>query len=171
MEKIWSFWKRWVTPSAPTCSCDPDLQQVQRYDSLLNDLNKTMAEIHRSYISVQAPNQINLSQPTMKKLNMNLKKSVTSTMPIMESMFVEAQENVEQLVATDIYPRFVRYQMTMSATKALASDRGKYGGLGDCFCLTNPAYVMVPYVFNSCSNVRDDTARQTILSFLHQMAS
>ncbi len=57
----------------------------------------------------------------------------------MELIFADAQEYVEKLLATDIYPRFVKHQMTTSAVKALSNDRGKYQGLGDCFCLTNPA--------------------------------
>jgi hypothetical protein len=105
-----------------------------------------MAEIRRIFLSVNAPNQINLSQTVMKKLNANIRKTVTTSLPTMESIFVEAQENIENLVATDIYPRFVRYQMTMSATCALAQDKGKYGGLGDCFCLTNPAYAALIFV-------------------------
>ena len=34
----------------------------------------------------------------------------------------------------------------MSATKALAGDRSKYAGLGDCFVLTNPAIADNPIV-------------------------
>jgi hypothetical protein len=48
-----------------------------------------MAEIHRSFISVNAPSQINLSQAVMKKLNSNIRKTITSNLPVMESIFVE----------------------------------------------------------------------------------
>ena len=110
---------------------------------------KTLFELHRDFISAQAPNQLNLSDALIMKINKDLKSSLTSTMPKLESMFSEAQNDVENLVASDIYPRFVRYQMTMSATKALATDRGKYAGLGDCFVLTNPAKADNPIVFAS----------------------
>ena len=117
--------------------------------SLLNELTVTMTDIHRDYISPNAATQINLSADVMKTVHVGMKTSITSTLPAMESIFVEAQDKIEHLVSTDIYPRFVRYQMTMSATKALASDRGKFQGLGDCFCLTNPSKADNPIVYAS----------------------
>jgi len=117
--------------------------------SLLNELTTTMTDIQRNYISPNAHTQINLSADVMKTVHVGMKTSITSTLPAMESIFVEAQDKIEQLVSTDIYPRFVRYQMTMSATKALASDRGKFQGLGDCFCLTNPSKADNPIVYAS----------------------
>ena len=56
----------------------------------------------------------------------------------MESIFAEAQEGVENILRTAVYPRFVKYQITNSASKALSTDRARYQGLGDCFCLTDP---------------------------------
>lgn len=98
-----------------------------------------MSEIHRSFISTEAPRQLNVSQAMTKRMNADIKTTTLTTLPAMELIFEDAQEDVEKLLATDIYPRFVKHQMTMSATKALSNDREKYAGLGDCFCLTNPA--------------------------------
>lgn len=57
----------------------------------------------------------------------------------MESIFAGAKEHVEKLLATDICPRFVKYQITTSATLALPDDKSRFQDLGDCFCLTNPS--------------------------------
>lgn len=108
-----------------------------------------MFDIHRSYISVNAQSQLNLSDTLMVKINKDLKSTLTGTFPKMEAIFSVAQDDIESLVSSDIYPRFVRHQMTMSATKALATDRSKYAGLGDCFVLTNPAKADNPIVFAS----------------------
>ena len=62
---------------------------------------------------------------------------------------MDSQDEIERLVATDIYSRFVRHQMSMSASKALAGDRGRYAGLGDCFVLTDPAKADNPIVYAS----------------------
>lgn len=70
-------------------------------------------------------------------------------MPSMESVFLAAQHDVQRLVASDIYPRFVRYQMTSSVTRALATNKNKYAGLGDCFVLTNPNKADNPIVYAS----------------------
>lgn len=123
--------------------------QVDRYHQLLNEVTKTMFEIHRDYISVSAPCQINIPEGILLKINKDLKSTLTSMLPKLETLFNDSQNEIERLVCSDIYPRFVRYQMTMSATKAFATDRGKYAGLGDCFVLTSPAKADNPIVYAS----------------------
>lgn len=125
------------------------LEKVDQYNKLLNEVARYMFEIHRDYISVNADNQINIAESLLIKVNRELKAALASTLPKLESVFVAAQNDIERLVASDIYPRFVRHQMTMSATKALADDRGRYGGLGDCFVLTDPAKADNPIVYAS----------------------
>ena len=99
-----------------------------------------MSDIHRLFTSPQASKQLSFGDAMMRQINADIKASTTSTLPAMELIFAGGQEYVEQVLANEIYPRFVKHQMTLSATQALASDRGKYAGLGDCFCLTEPAY-------------------------------
>jgi len=123
------------------------LENVDRYNNLLNEVAKSMFEIHRNYISVNALNQINISENVLVRVNKDLKSALTNTLPKLESVFVDSQNSIERLVAEDIYPRFVRHQMTMSAAKALAGDRGKYAGLGDCFVLTDPSKADNPIVY------------------------
>jgi hypothetical protein len=111
---------------------------VDRYNTLLDELTKVMAEIYRSFTSPEAPRGLNIDKQLMKQMNADIKTTTLNTLPAMELIFSDAQLCVENVLATDIYPRFVKHQMTVSAEKALSSSRGKYGGLGDCFCLTNP---------------------------------
>lgn len=110
----------------------------------MDELTKVLSEIHRSFTSPDAPKQLNLSHNMMKQMNTDIKMTTSTTLPAMELMFADAQEHIENMLATDIYPRFVKHQMTTSAVKALSADRGRYAGLGDCFCLTNPAWVFPP---------------------------
>ncbi|KAK4993370.1 hypothetical protein LTR66_006049 [Elasticomyces elasticus] len=125
------------------------LERVDRYNTLLNDVAKTMFEIHKDFISTDAPNQVNIPAPILAKANQDLKTSLSSVLPRLESVFLDAQNDVERLVSSDIYPRFVRHQMTTSTARALASNRGKYAGLGDCFVLTDPAKADNPIVYAS----------------------
>lgn len=125
------------------------LDKVDKYNTLLNEVAKYMFEIHRDYISVNADNQINIAESLLIKVNKDLKGALASTLPKLETVFVDSQNEIERLVAMDIYPRFVRHQMTMSAAKALAGDRGKYAGLGDCFVLTDPAKADNPILYAS----------------------
>ena len=125
------------------------LEKVDKYNILLNEVAKNMFEIHRDYISVNAISQINIPEPLLVKVNKDLKAALASTLPKLETVFVDSQNDIERLVAMDIYPRFVRHQMTLSATKALAGDRGRYDGLGDCFVLTDPAKADNPILYAS----------------------
>lgn len=108
-----------------------------------------MTDIHYSYTSADAPKQIGVPTNMLKRINAEIKNGTTSTLPALESIFGEAQEDVENILRTSVYPRFVKYQMTNSASKALSDDRQKYQGLGDCFCLTDPAKADNPIVFAS----------------------
>jgi PAS domain-containing protein len=115
----------------------------------LNEVTKTVFDIHRSYISVNAPGHLNLGENILLKINNDLKSTLTTTVPKLESIFTNPQQEIESIVALDIYPRFVRHQLTKSAAKALAGNRSKYAGLGDCFVMTNPAIADNPIVYAS----------------------
>jgi PAS domain S-box-containing protein len=71
------------------------------------------------------------------------------TLPSLETIFLGAQEHVEKLLASDIYPRFVKHQVTATATMALADHRERYQGLGDCFCMTDPNKADNPILYAS----------------------
>jgi hypothetical protein len=75
----------------------------------------------------------------MKRITYDIKATSQTALPVMENIFDGAQEEIEQLLAGDLYPRFVKHQLTTSAILALTSDKIKYQGLGNCFCLTDPS--------------------------------
>ena len=129
--------------------------QVDKYNKLLNDLAKTTAEIYHSFISANAASQIGLPHTIMNQVVSDIKVHFKTTLPQMESIFQDAQYYIENMVFTDIYPRFVKYKMSMSAVKALGGDRREYQGLGDCFCLTDPSYVDI-YLLQSVANLSND---------------
>jgi hypothetical protein len=114
------------------------------YNRLLDDLTRTLSEIQSTYTSVEAPRQINISYALSKRIRTDIKTATQSTIPSMEDIFSGAQTQIEDLIATDIYPRFVKHQITTSATIALATDKSRFQGLGDCFCLTDPKFVAPP---------------------------
>ncbi|KAK5727903.1 hypothetical protein LTR17_012326 [Elasticomyces elasticus] len=125
------------------------LTRVNRYNALLEEVSKTIYEIHKDFISTSAPAQINIPEHLLTKVNSQMKTSLTTTMPALEGVFVDAQADIERLVYMDIYPNFVRHQMSVSAARALGTDRSKYAGLGDCFVLTDPSKADNPIVYAS----------------------
>lgn len=112
-------------------------------------MTQILTSIHNSYTSTEAPKQIGVPASILQKLNADIKRCTTTTLPSMEYLFGMAQEDVENILKTSVYPRFVKYQMTNSAVRALANDRQRYEGLGDCFCLTDPAKADNPIVYAS----------------------
>lgn len=114
------------------------LAKVDAYRATLNGLAEQMASIHKTYISPSAPNQINVDGALLKRAHRDMRSLVTTALPSLENVFAELQKQIETLVYQDVYPRFVRHQMALSASRALGGDRFQYQGLGDCFCLTNP---------------------------------
>ncbi|KAK5164670.1 uncharacterized protein LTR77_009876 [Saxophila tyrrhenica] len=125
------------------------LARVQRHHALVDEVRKSMYETHRDYISSRAPNQINIEEQSLLKVNSEAKTALQTTLPLLESVWQDAQADVERLVFGNIYSDFVRQQMSLSAAKALGNDQNKYAGLGDCFVLTDPSKADNPIVFAS----------------------
>ena len=98
-----------------------------------------MSDIHQSFTGPGATHPLNLSTGLSRRINQDIKHTQMNTIPALELIFADAQACTENILATDIYPRFVKHQMAVSASKALSKDREKYAGLGDCFCMTDPA--------------------------------
>ena len=113
--------------------------QVDRYNTLLDDLTKTMSDIYTSFTSPGATHPLNISTNLVRRMNQDIKATQHNTIPALELVFGDAQACTENILATDIYPRFVKHQMAVSASRALSHNREKYAGLGDCFCITDPA--------------------------------
>ncbi|KAK7992045.1 hypothetical protein PG988_000839 [Apiospora saccharicola] len=114
------------------------LVKIEQYHTTLNQLADIMTGIHKTYMTHQSPHQLNMPGKLLKEVHKRMKSIVMTKLPAMEALFTEMEVLVEQLVFTDIYPRFVNHQLTLNASKALANDRSKFQGLGDCFCLTSP---------------------------------
>ena len=117
------------------------LARVHKYQALVNEVSRAVVEMHEEFISPTAPAQINVPEPVRVRTTQDAKVSLNSTVPQLENLFVHAQTDIENLVYSDVYPKFVRHQMTLSAAKALGGDRKQYAGLGDCFVLTDPGKV------------------------------
>ncbi|KAL2060930.1 hypothetical protein VTL71DRAFT_8982 [Oculimacula yallundae] len=125
------------------------LQKVDRYNRLLDEVTQLLGTMHSTYTSADATRQINISHSHMKHVSADIKQATNFTLPALESIFVGAQTHVEKLLASDIYPRFVKHQITAQASLALAGQRDRFQGLGDCFCLTDPNIADNPILFAS----------------------
>lgn len=115
--------------------------KTEQYNRMLADLTKMLVDIDQEFLSPKSKSQINMPEALLETTHNRVKLVVKKTTPVMELVLREAQQTMEQIVFADVYPRFVRHQMSSSASRALANDRYRYQGLGDCFCLTDPRFV------------------------------
>jgi hypothetical protein len=115
--------------------------KTEQYNKLLGELTKMLVDIDQDFLSPRSQSQINMPVALLETTHSRVKLVVKKTTPVLELVLREAQQSMQEIVFADVYPRFVRHQMTMSASRALANDRYRYQGLGDCFCLTDPRFV------------------------------
>lgn len=130
------------------------LSRVSKYHQLLHQVTQNITGLYEDFFANGAPKYVNVPQGVNEKVNKEIRASTSNVVPSLEEVFTAAQKEVERMIYGDIYPQFVRHQMTLSAAKALGSDRGKYAGLGDCFVLTDPLKADNPIMFVSDGFVR-----------------
>lgn len=112
-------------------------------------MNDVLVDIQTTYIGSDSREQINIPGELVRQVTGNIEKTVESILPAMKQIFTEAQEHVEDLIKSDIYPRFVKDQMAIASAKAMHQDKVHYTHIGDCFCLTDPRRADDPIVFAS----------------------
>lgn len=125
------------------------LARVDQYHAMLAEVRATIASIHTDFLSASGGQQINLDSSVRDAVHHDTNVALSRTLPSLGTVFMNAQSEIEKLVYSDIYPHFVRHQMSLSAARALGANRHKYAGLGDCFVLTDPAKADNPIVFVS----------------------
>ncbi|TLD08348.1 uncharacterized protein PgNI_07300 [Pyricularia grisea] len=125
------------------------LQKVDQYHRLMNELADTVTSIQKDFVSESSPRQVNLQGAILNRLDGDMRTLISQTLPQMKTMFTGAQKGVEDLIYADVYPAFVRHQLALSASRALAHDRTRYQGLGDSFTMTDPRQADNPILFAS----------------------
>ena len=106
---------------------------------MVNELSQAIVELQDEFVVPPSQAQIQVADELRAKTTEDTRAAMSSTIPQLESLFRPVQTDLEQQVYRDVYPKFVRHQMTLSATKALGRNRSQYAGLGDCFVLTDPS--------------------------------
>lgn len=84
--------------------------QLERYNRLLDEMSSLLGTIHSTYTSADAHRQINLSHSQTKKVASDIRHAFQFTLPGLESIFIGAERQVENLLQSDIYPRFVKHR-------------------------------------------------------------
>ncbi|KAM0346711.1 hypothetical protein ACHAPU_005426 [Fusarium lateritium] len=131
------------------------LMKIREYIQSLEQVVIQLSTISTSYTSITATSPINLPSPISKALNTNIKHLMTSLIPSLENMFLESKAFVEQRIVREIFPDFVKQQLSQCTSLALSLDAegdsppNPYPGLKGSFCLSDPARTGNPIIYAS----------------------
>ena len=122
----------------------------------MNEVISSIAGISTNFTSIAAASPLNLPPQLSRSLNADVKHISRSILPGLEMLFADAKAHVEQRVMKEIYPEFVKHQLSICMKSFLSGDRAttttfnfEYPGLGDAFCLTDPYKADNPIVYAS----------------------
>ncbi|KAF5002092.1 hypothetical protein FGRMN_575 [Fusarium graminum] len=131
------------------------LMKIREYIQSLEQVVIQLSTISTSYTSITATSPINLPSPISKALNTNIKHLMTSLIPSLENMFLESKAFVEQRIVREIFPDFVKQQLSQCTSLALSLDAegdsppNPYPGLKGSFCMSDPARTGNPIIYAS----------------------
>ncbi|KAH6894557.1 hypothetical protein B0T10DRAFT_253964 [Thelonectria olida] len=131
------------------------LMKLRDYINSLEQVVVQLSTISTSYTSITATSPLGLPASMSKALNTNIKHLTTSLIPSLENMFLESKGYVEQRIVRDIFPAFVKQQLSLCTSIALSSEvegdlpPTPFPGLKSSFCLSDPVKPGNPMVFTS----------------------
>lgn len=129
--------------------------KLRDYIASLEQVVIQLSTISTTYTSITATSPLGLPAPMSKTLNTNIKHLTTSLIPSLENMFLESKAYVEQRIVRDIFPAFVKQQLSLCTAAALSSEvegdlpPTPFPGLKCSFCLSDPVKPGNPVVFTS----------------------
>ncbi|KAG7287593.1 hypothetical protein NEMBOFW57_007105 [Staphylotrichum longicolle] len=115
-----------------------------------------MSYISSHFTGATATSPLGLPLDTASALRSNVKFCARTALPGLDKVYQEAKATAKERLSHNLYPEFVKHQLSQCLTASLVSSctltgeaRTPYPGLGDAFCLTDPFRPDNPMVFAS----------------------
>ncbi|KAK0714557.1 hypothetical protein B0H67DRAFT_490420 [Lasiosphaeris hirsuta] len=139
------------------CAADMKfLLKVEEYSRAFGTMTSLISHISTNFTGITAVSPLGLPTDLSSVLKTNTKRCARSALPPLERLYQDAKVSVEERLATNLYPEFVKYQLTqcmrssMSMSRSLTGGfKSAYPGLGEAFCLTDPLQPDNPIVYAS----------------------
>ena len=127
------------------------LMKVEEYSNTMSMVSSIMANISMKFTGVAASQPIRLPMSVSKGLNTDIKNVSTSLLPGLECLFDDAKSHIEKSLAQDVYPDFLKNQLSLSLQTIGPgySPSQICSGFGDSFCITDSYQPDSPIVFVS----------------------
>lgn len=130
--------------------------KVEEYLAALKYLTGILNAISSTFTCVTATSPVVLPHELSNNINVHIKHFARSMLPLLERMFRDATTAIEDRIARDVYPDFLKCQFSQCMVSSLSTSRSltggsktAYPGLGNAFCLTDPSKDGHPMVYTS----------------------
>ncbi|CAJ2514276.1 Uu.00g023950.m01.CDS01 [Anthostomella pinea] len=127
--------------------CEEDLEfllAIREYTQSTDEMTSILTAISAAYIAPGAMRSLKLPTMVSRSLNADIKRIANATLPSLEAVFLESRSHIERRMAANVFPGFVKTQLTRctaaalsTGASAISSSKLEYPGLGESFCLTN----------------------------------
>ncbi|KAF3767927.1 hypothetical protein M406DRAFT_217459, partial [Cryphonectria parasitica EP155] len=127
------------------------LLQIAEYNRTLALLGPTVWSISLKHTGVAASAPVKLPLAVARSLNTDMREVSNTLLPSLENLFDDARTFIEQSLARDIYPEFLKHQLSLNLQTVGRgySPNQVCPGFGHAFCLTDPNQDDNPMVFAS----------------------
>lgn len=137
---------------ASACAKDIDiLLQIAEFNNGVNQVVSTVSNISQKFTGAAASSPVRFPQSVSRNLHGNIRDASSTLLPSLEGLFDDARCFVEQSLAQDVYPDFLKHQLSLSLQTIgpCYSPNQICPGFGEAFCLTDPRGINNPMVYAS----------------------
>ncbi|KAK0636592.1 hypothetical protein B0T17DRAFT_504028 [Bombardia bombarda] len=133
------------------------LLKVDEYTRCFGNLTSIISHISTNFTGAEASSPLHLPQSLSNAVKNNTKRCANSYLPPLEKLYKDSKVVVEERLAKELYPEFLKFQLSQCMRSSLAASRSftggglkpTYPGLGNSFCLTDPLQADYPFVYAS----------------------
>lgn len=125
------------------------LLQIGEYNQAISLVGSLVWATSLKFTGVAASSPVRLPLSVGKSLNSEIREASGTILPSLESLFDDTKACIEQSLAQDIYPDFLKQQLSLNLETIGPgySPNQVCPGFGDAFCMTDPNEDDDPMVF------------------------
>lgn len=127
------------------------LLQIAEFNKGVNQVASTVLGISQRFTGAAAATPVRFPLAVSRNLNGNIRDVSGTLLPSLECLFDDAKGFVEQSLAQDIYPEFLKHQLSLSlqTVGSFYPPNQVCPGFGEAFCMTDPREHSNPMVYVS----------------------
>lgn len=127
------------------------LLQMSEFVETVISVGSIVTNISHKYLGVAASEPVRLPLVVGRGVNTDIRDCTNTILPSLEGLFDEARISLEHSLAQDLYPDFLRHQLSLSLQSIGPgySPNQTCPGFGEAFCMTDPNADGNPIVYAS----------------------